>query len=425
MEQKEKVQVQPQSIFPVEITTYYYGKYGARAKANSRVRFANVQNKRVTVDTISLKSERKSDKFKDLRDPLNTYYDKKRKPKLKDDYDFRFITMPNGKTFFHKRTHTDVARALAYGELLYNQIANAVGANALKYYAVMDDGKRASEADMTVMSEMAYDEKTEKLITLPDLAELVGYDFHFSLKDSVENIYKLINFAQGKQVEVDHQPVKLSIATATKLNLFKMYVLDCITLQTDRRNSNIQFMLNKNTGKVRTSALMDNGWLEPLMTDDMIQKETPYGSHGEFAFPNPKAEEMRFEQIAKRSIANLKLRLKTNDTYELYTNYPAIDRLKDRADDTVRIAKTIPGATQFLIDLTTKLNAEEAIAQTSHDIGFDLPKIEKDNLIKTINLTTGLIRQSLNSTSRKSKRSASESEKGNCYMSEQTYNKAM
>jgi|GEM_PF-2568865 len=383
-----KVKMQEQMLFPVRISSI--DDYGPLK--NHRTLFATKQGGRFIVDHYNLKSERTGDIFE-----TTAHWDKKRNNfayETTDYYDLRLIKMPNGRKFVHKRTHMGRARALAYGEILYGNIAKQLDVPCVKYHPVMDRSAKASESNMTVMSEFCYNPKTEKLIDVKELHNMV-YDEYLSYQSSypLATVLNMVDELHKQKCKLDGHYINIQMGSDTKLRLFQMYVVDYITMQGDRRLGNINFIVNKKTGQARLAPLLDNGWIENLMTTDVMRQEEMYDSYGS-SYDSFKAKLLTEKQICY----NLKWEMGIKFASDLPGfESDEVEEVKQNCEGIVKLSTAIPGATYFLTTIPEKLNPIKAIEDTNNEIGFELPNIEKQNVINTANIATDFISQSLTS----------------------------
>jgi len=318
--------------------------------------------------------------------------------------DIRLIETWSGRKFVHKRRHMDYARALAYGEMLYGNVAKQLGVPCIEYRPVTNRG-HVDETITTVMSEFCYDDKTEQLVN--------AQDFHIHLRqeflklNSLETIFDILDNCNKQSYRMSGFPSGFCVDPNIKLDLFRMYVLDYITMQIDRRPENINFIINKETGYLRAAPIMDNGWIYTISVPDVIKAEiTPTGAF--YTSAHRENKHLSDEQICRALYQDIKLQLTKKDAIRFkedrqwksedrYYDPPTnpVNEVKQNCENIFKLSKSIPGATQFLSTLSEKLNLTSAIEKASQEIGYDIPELEKQNVINTANLVTGFISQSL------------------------------
>jgi len=362
-----------QRFFPVEVSTIT--KFGL-GKPYSIFLSNNSQNEQFMLGSHKLSGGPNDNE----PDDLPTLYTQ----------DMRMIKMPNGRKFVQRRTHMDGALALSYGEVLYGNMAEQLDMPYVKYYPVTNSGANAKESRMTVMSEFCYNKKTELLLNIRQLTDHTK-DKGKSYSNCLTNVFSVLDELDGKECVVEGKNTTIKIDPKAKLDLFKMYVLDYITMQTDRRYANINFIVNKDTGQLKAAPLLDNGWIPNLLYSD-VTKEAVINSHHGGSIPVQKAKLLSKEQLGQ--LLTIWSRLSLNgDSYKYGMSHT--DRVRQNCEDMVAMSATIPEATDFLTTLSEKANITKAIEKTNQQIGFTLPDVERQNVINTADMITGYIAQGL------------------------------
>ena len=363
---------------------------------NNRTRHATRSGRRFTVNTQDLISENSNDSFYEIHRWGSSPITKAmmQRQTYKDREQLRYIkTLDDGKLFVHKRSHFAATRALTYGEILYCNIAKQLNVPCAEYYAVMDDAPDAREADITAMSEIVYNPKIEELVNYSKLLTKMGPTNLLFKPHSLETCFKFLDSLHGKKYNNYDLDTKLKIHPETKLRLFQMYVLDFITLQTDRRTENVHFIINKKTGQLRAAPLLDNGWLQLLQTKDVIQKEETHDGYGT-PVENDDSQQESSERICEMLTRDLKLKVFDKSDY-IEFNSDKTKAANILCENIVNMAAQIPSAMQFLNGLKNKLHIQEAIDKTDQDIGFDLPEIERGNVVTTATIASYMIDDTL------------------------------
>ncbi len=259
-----------------------------------------------------------------------------------------------GKGLFKSYKHYDfnVSKDLRIiSELLYNEVAKQVGVKVAEY-------KPANINKDVGLISIDVAKNGEKLI---ELSELFGKDL---VIDNFETFYRALSVYR-----VDYNFNEKEIY----FDLFKMMILDELTFQEDRHNSNIHFLLTKDN-TIKLSPIIDNEFAFGVKT---INKFHNFGS-----------EQMRTQDF-----------LKTHAGYMMFpvydrTTYLSTDvRYKENLKHLLQMSYGRKEYEEFVIKCLNNINIESAInnvEQLGYKISADYKKYLKDitDLSKQIFVST-------------------------------------
>ena len=247
---------------------------------------------------------------------------------------------------FYSFIHTQQNRPV--NELVVDVIARQMGIPTAKY----------EPAHLhRVHGIISYDvtESYEDLLTLDDLFNVSNYDTSMDFVDRAwDNSYIVSYNADKEQV---------------MFGLYKMLVLDALTMQEDRHANNIFFIRNSLDNSIRLAPLIDNEFAFALKTvDDFVQNKSYRDEEG--------------YDIAKF--------LRIHSTFLKFTAYPenSAERYKKygkNVKDLIEIAVKNPKYKEFLINSLKNINIEKAICAVEK-MGYEISPEYRQYMCDVVNL---------------------------------------
>ena len=195
----------------------------------------------------------------------------------------------------------------------------------------------------------------EELLTLSDLFDVSNYDTSMDFVDRAWNDSYMVNYeADKKQIMFD---------------LYKMLVLDALTMQEDRHANNIFFIRDTEDNSIRLAPLIDNEFAFALKTVDNFIKNKAYRDEEGY-------DKDKF--------------LRIHSTFLQFSAYPenSAERYKKygkNVKDLIELAVKKPQYKEFLINSLKNASIEKAICAVEK-MGYEISPEYRQYMCDVVNL---------------------------------------
>ena len=261
---------------------------------------------------------------------------------IKQDDDYVYFKSKEFYSFVHTQQNRSV------NELVVDVIASQMGIATAKY-------EPAHLYNVHGIISHDVRKSYEDLLTLDDLFNVSNYDTSMDFVDRAwDNSYITSYNADKKQIMFD---------------LYKMLVLDALTMQEDRHAKNIFFIRNTQDNTIRLSPLIDNEFAFALKTvDDFINNKIYRDEDG--------YQKDKF--------------LRIHSTFLKFTAYPenSAERYKKygkNVKDLIEIAVNNPKYKEFLINSLKNVNIEKAICAVEK-MGYEISQPYRQYMCDVVSL---------------------------------------
>ncbi|MCL2540292.1 MAG: hypothetical protein FWE53_02530 [Firmicutes bacterium] len=177
------------------------------------------------------------------------------------------VETADGKQYFYKQPRVSRVTEII-GELMASHLAAKLGINCVQYHAVSDKYEHMTgyplypittftpEFMPDLLSDFIYNKNIEVPLTAEKLLNINNLDPVFYTADSSTHYNEACS-----AVSLASKIRKADDSAGVKLDLFKMYFFDLLTIQTDRHPGNIVFKQNLGNGRIDLCPLFDNSLL--------------------------------------------------------------------------------------------------------------------------------------------------------------------